>query len=505
MSRGKGTQYDREHRQMLIFLNSLCICSLLTLVMFMCMTETIQYDTGDITNYFKQYIPNVDTMNREKVESLVVEYNVKDNFKNIGTVLHGWNRNMSSKPLIDAFKLRSDANNTTISSNTNEHRNFNHIKQTLILLFINNDYMTVFEIWYNYFQQAMMKSEQYVKHPSILMIVLASTTQYSNTTITCINCIITTRSDWLEIDNQFYPSDEIKNKLKINDKYYQAMWIFRYNVLCYLLHQLDMFNVLLTDIDAIWLKNPFVYFDKIVNQISQINDDNNNINNIKSKIDLNIIASRGRFPYPASIFGLQHHVSYTNFDKLCMGFVYFINNNVTQSLISGGKHEIMYEKRYEHNDQKTINFDIRGKYQLKFAMDIEIGDINLMQQDSNNNNNNNNKNIGVGELSASQYIEKFGGKHKSNVLIVKRDNINNVSLSIVLLRFDIFVRDCLKNKISTGKVLIAHCDTRGMFGQHKSYFFKYSFPYLLNGTWRQHMQHVKRMRDTNQTVPQSDF
>src|SRR5210317_1742994 len=94
-------------------------------------------------------------------------------------------------------------------------------------------------------------------------------------------------------------------------------------------------NVLYSDADAIWIKDPTQLF--------------NNPQHLSS----NIIASRGTFPSECALAKELHDRCHLNTVTICFGFTYFRNSPDVQIILAQNLENAV--EKYDDDDQKTIN------------------------------------------------------------------------------------------------------------------------------------------------------
>ena len=166
--------------------------------------------------------------------------------------------------------------------------------KTVTVSFLNDKYiyLPLFDIWYNWYQYSTMKSPDYEKNPSVLLIVYIPKNNYTyvsskndtlkltltsgKNTINCVNCIIVDKHQFVKLNPTI---DQVSPNLMQKWDEPKKLWIFRINLIDYLLNYLP-YDILLSDIniDALWLHNPMEY-------ISNLQKQNNNFS-------LDIIGSR---------------------------------------------------------------------------------------------------------------------------------------------------------------------------------------------------------------------
>ena len=346
-----------------------------------------------------------------------------------------------------------------------------------------------------------MKSSYYSKNPSVLLIIyipkykplendtssiLISTP--SKNKINCVNCIIVNKHEFMQLN----PShDQINPKLdyKLNDL--TKLWIFRVNLVDYLLNHLP-YNFLLSDIDALWLENPLKY----INDLQKSNND----------FKMDIIGSRGKKPdaplisrylvantmyfnitnnvsktidkmTPSSVLINIRHKSLNNnnnkktlltildsqlivpndyqnrsylignsYNKVCMGFVYFKNSYSVRMLFNKLKLHILMKVESLLDDQRSLNhvlgnYSIYGINRITFAKKHVDGKI----------------------------LRKFWLKN----LLIEKYNVSNQTqtIGIALLAMDTFIRYCDIWSIVKNSTIVAHCLSEKN-KQAKSQFFQ---------------------------------
>ena len=350
--------------------------------------------------------------------------------------------------------------------------------KTIALTVITKSYLPLFDIWYNWYQHTSINS-------SIVLFIVYITREHTlktatNDTLTtkihvtpninCTNCIIVSNEQFI----YFYPRyDQINKQLKSNWNLASILWIFRVNLVNYLLHNLP-FNILLTDVDALWLDNPIAYINRLQSK--------------NNRFTLDIVASRGEYPPDMSVItryfaintialGININISQNinnnetrirtlntkivvpnyyddetliqqlipkDYNKICMGFVYFKNSYSIRLLFTTIKNNILTNVDWGLDDQTAINkmigdFGIYGTNHVMFGIDMD--DDNIHDDDD-----------------SLRYESIVGNFWRKNLLIQKY-NVSNITqtIGVGLLPNDKFVRYCGSWYKGKNLTVVAHC------------------------------------------------
>ena len=346
-----------------------------------------------------------------------------------------------------------------------------------------------------------MKSIYYQKNPSVLLIIympkneLLSSSSSSSSIATpsknklnCVNCIVVNKNEFMQLNpNQ----EQINPKLDSKWSVLKKLWIFRVNLVDYLLNHLP-YNFLLSDIDALWLHNPLKYINNLQKENNNFNLDiigsrgkvpitplisrclvanimylnisdnvsdtidkmnlfsvfpnidkitntnNNNNNNYNSKNNnnrtlLNILDSQLIIP---NDYQNRSYLIGGSYNKICMGFVYFKNSYSVRMLFNSLKLHILTQVESQLDDQRSLNHMI-GNY--------SIFGINRVTFAKKKHWNSINENVLPGFWQKDLLIEKY--------------NVSNHSqtLGIALLAMDTFIRYCDNWTIVRNNTIVAHC------------------------------------------------
>lgn len=197
----------------------------------------------------------------------------------------------------------------------------------IILITVNKKYLQHLQIWYSHFKIQMMKYSLFNYSYYKLFIVTFDRDSYIHLTQNLLDDDIKI-IDALNFSFCAIPDD------KKNDNYFNQatkIYIFRGCYIKYLLSLNYVKSITMTDIDAIWYKNPFIFLL-----------DKRNINNF------DILVSSGHNQNAGPVFNEQLNVKRKwkykknkrkewiqieepwHMNGVCMGFIHFNNNNNTK-------------------------------------------------------------------------------------------------------------------------------------------------------------------------------
>ena len=197
-----------------------------------------------------------------------------------------------------------------------------------VLLFTNFEYMKITEIWLKYFQ--LIPQTEVLQYNVELLIVCMDNKSFDHI-------------------SQMYPfkshnlSDfsSCSNIYEIDSR--PAIWTLRLCVIIELLARKDSNSILLTDSDAIWLKNPYPYLLDPLHQ------------------NIDFMATGG--PHPP---GHQHNPK-MKYSALIMGFIFINNTHKNQKIFDEAYAMCLNETEWVCDDQVKVNAAITSQYKGKIT------------------------------------------------------------------------------------------------------------------------------------------
>ena len=216
-----------------------------------------------------------------------------------------------------------------------------------------------------------------------------------------------------------------------NNNFLKKLWVIRLDIMQRIIETFPKVNVLYTDVDAIWLKDPAQLY------------------NHPKHLSSNIVASRGTFPEECALGKELHNDDQQNRNRLdtvtiCFGFTYFRNSPDVLQLARNLANAV---SRYDDDDQATINCVLNLQYQSNDQVNIH-----------------NPSSMATFTQEDGTIIRSFFGK-------VIAHNIR-----VSLLPYEQVTRRCDHDTGMLENAVVAHCYTNMKEGQSKMHAFeKYGF------------------------------
>ena len=216
------------------------------------------------------------------------------------------------------------------------------------------------------------------------------------------------------------------------DRFLNKLWVLRLHIMQRIINTFPNLNVLYTDADAIWLKDPVQLYNHPQHQSS------------------NIVASRGTYPEwcPLAMELHDDEKMHLNTVTICFGFTYFRNSPDLHQLAQNVQNAVA---RYRNDDQIAINCVLN------------------LQYDSNDDlHMNDPSSIAAFTQPDKSVIRSFFGKVIAH----------NIKVSI--LPYEQVTRRCGRDEGMLENSVVAHCYTDLKEGQSKLNAFDH-FGFLIEG------------------------
>eukprot|EP01084_Bolivina_argentea_P219013 371538_1 len=271
--------------------------------------------------------------------------------------------------------------------------------KNVILTFCNDKFMDVFDFWYSFYVK--LSDLTHDTNYLLLLVALDNKSYYlfdesvdqSASNIFIVNALHIDVTETCSIPSDLIQDDFFNEEAKLAR--------FRHCIVKTLLVHTQ--SITMTDIDALWLRNPFPYF--AAHEI-----DNNQVD---------IISSTGTFPHNCHSLHRTDDVYIAK--NYCMGFVHFRNTFNTNILVSKFWDEIRRSRNYTGSDQQPFNcFIYHHMKRRKQFYDTK-------------------RNVSVAKYS-----------YKNT------DTKTNHLLAIPLSQ-KLFVRNCRDEELETNDIYILHC------------------------------------------------
>ena len=285
-----------------------------------------------------------------------------------------------------------------------------HESRDLVVMFVDTTYLETFGVWL----------DNYKRHDNsgrILSIFAVSEMAYHK--ISAAFCSHTTQAKLGNIGETLLvnlnPGKDVHNDHHFLDK----LWVVRLQIMRRIINTFPNINVLYTDADAIWLKDPVQLY------------------NHPRHLSSNIVASRGTYPDDCPL-GKELHddpINHLNTVTICFGFTYFRNSPDMQQLTHNLENAI---SRYSNDDQVVINCVLSLQYGT--TDNVDIHDPISMAQFTNDD---------------KSIIRSFFGKVIAH------------NIKVSLLPYAQVTRRCDRDMGMLDNAVVAHCFTTQKEGQSK--------------------------------------
>eukprot|EP01083_Nonionella_stella_P170748 581792_1 len=208
--------------------------------------------------------------------------------------------------------------------------------KNVILTFCNDQMLQVFQFWYSYYIQL----PDVAHHPDYLLLVIAldhKSYYFIDTSVDKATSNVFVLNA-LNINTHINVSQSCSIPSHLDDDFFNhilKLVRFRECIVKILLKYTQ--SITMTDIDALWLQNPFHYFH------SHDIDTNS----------IDLITSTGSFPAECPVFRARYGHIYTHF---CMGFIHFRNTVHTNAFLQRFWNDVvMINNEWTGNDQLAFN------------------------------------------------------------------------------------------------------------------------------------------------------
>jgi len=248
------------------------------------------------------------------------------------------------------------------------------------------------------------------------------------------------------------------------------LWIYRVRILDEVLRTYPQFDVVLTDLDALWLRDPHDLFQQRHTTLPH--------QHTHGRLD--IVASQAEYPRRCKLLrqaGVQHQLPTPIHNQrfretggpdggaAVFGFMYFGNTAGTRFLaqrLVDQTTDTKHREKSNFDDQFEFNCLLYHQYNLRSTTQL------FRRSDRNNTNIDNNTNTNTEEEDGSyllQYTNKAQNK-KSNQPATTADNNGPTTLSVRLLTGSQVLRYCDRKKERGGggitkSTYVVHCYNKG--------------------------------------------
>lgn len=284
----------------------------------------------------------------------------------------------------------------------------------MVIVFVDTTYLETFGVWLDHYKQ-------HDNSGRILSIFAVSEKAYEVVGAAFsspgIRAQLTNIGETLLI-NLRHPGKDMQNASHFLNK----LWVTRLRIMRRIISTFSNANVLYSDADAIWIKDPTQLF--------------NNPQHLSS----NIIASRGTFPSECALAKELHDRGHLNTVTICFGFTYFRNSPDVQILAQNLENAV---EKYDDDDQKTINCVLNLQYGSSDAVNIH-----------------NPSSMAAFTQEDKSVIRSFFGKFITH------------NIKVSLLPYEQVIRRCGRDEGMMENAFVAHCYTEAKKGESKMESFK---------------------------------
>ena len=294
-----------------------------------------------------------------------------------------------------------------------------HQPKDLVVIFVDTTYLETFGVWLDHYKQ-------HDNSGRILSIFAVSEMAFNKISIAFSSHPTQTKlggvGETLLVN--LNPGKDIQN----DDHFLDRLWAVRLQIMRRIINTFPNVNVLYTDADAIWLKDPVQLY------------------NHPRHLSSNIVASRGTYPddCPLGKELKDDPINHLNTATICFGFTYFRNSPDMQQLTQNLENAIA---RYRNDDQIVINCVLSLQYGTSDDVNIHdpISMATFTQDDKS-------------------IIRSFFGKVIAH------------NIKVSLLPYEQVTRRCDRDSGMLDNAVVAHCFTTQKEGQSKMQIFeKYGF------------------------------
>lgn len=285
----------------------------------------------------------------------------------------------------------------------------------MVVVFVDTTYLETFGVWLDHYKQ-------HDNSGRILSIFAVSEMAYDE-----VGAAFSSPKMQAKLANigetlliNLNPGKDIRNA----SHFLQKLWVTRLRIMRRIMSTFSNCNVLYTDADAIWIKDPVQLF------------------NDPQHLSSNIVASRGTFPPQCALAKELHNDPINHLDTvtICFGFTYFRNSPDVQQLAQNLENVV---GKYDDDDQEAINCVLNLQYGSSDGVDIH-----------------NPSSMAAFTQEDKSVIRSFFGKVIAH------------NIKVSLLPYEQVTRRCDRDEGMLENAVVAHCYTRQKEGGSKIDAFK---------------------------------
>ena len=301
-----------------------------------------------------------------------------------------------------------------------------HHPKEMVVVFIDNTYLETFGVWLDHYKQ-------HDNSGRILSICAVSEMAYEKIAVAFsspeMQEKLTNVGETLLVN--INPGKDIRSDNA--DHFLDELWVVRLRIMRRIINTFSNVNVLYTDADAIWLKDPAQLY------------------NHPQHLSSNIVASRGTYPEHCPLGKELHNDPNNprlNTVTICMGFTYFRNSPDVRQLAQNLENAV---SKYKNDDQVAINCILNLQYGSND--DVNINDPSSMADFTQED---------------KTIIRSFFGKVVAH------------NIKVSLLSYEQVTRRCDRDDGMLENTVVAHCYTAQKEGESKIHAFE-KFGFLIEG------------------------
>lgn len=298
-----------------------------------------------------------------------------------------------------------------------------HHPKDMVVVFVDTTYLETFGVWLDHYKQ-------HDNSGRILSIFAVSEVAYEEVAVAFsspeMQDKLTNLGETLLVN--LNPGKDMRNAYHFLNK----LWVVRLGIMRRIIETFSNVNVLYTDADAIWLKDPAQLY------------------NHPKHLSSNIVASRGTFPGECALGKELHNDPTNHLDTvtICFGFTYFRNSPDVQQLARNLSNAV---SKYRDDDQAAINCVLNLQYRSNDKVDI-----------------NNPSSMAAFTQEDKTIIRSFSGKVIAH------------NIKVSLLPYEQVTRRCGRDAGMLENAVVAHCYTDQKEGGSKMHAFQ-KFGFFIGG------------------------
>jgi hypothetical protein len=196
-----------------------------------------------------------------------------------------------------------------------------------VVMFLSQGYAELFKVWHAY----------YAKHDTRRLVLLIVCLDKTAVDVATGHLKWVDNQAWIVVDEQ--GEIAISEKKSTNDL--GELWDLRLNVVLGLMKVFSL-GIVMTDVDALWLRDPLALIDKD-----------------SALASASLVAGTGSFPPECSLYNLKQ--------TICLGFAVLRSSNATRALLEDAIRKAMGD------DQKNVNCAIKNEYEQLASMEHAWG------------------------------------------------------------------------------------------------------------------------------------